>query len=459
MKLYKRIRIVYLLAAVIITILIVLGLLYLQKRTAQIKLIYAAEHSFRVLSTINNFEKNLIGAEAAQRGYLLTSDVHFKDEFQSILHLTDSSLDALARVTKDDNVQKIYLFQLQKFVGIHIKLLKQNLDVKSPLAGNNEALRQEMIAMEHCKNYLNKMRASEEASLNSILVRKNKYQQVNLFFFLAIFITACLISILVIGVFFRELGIRLATQLRLRRKIDELTKSRKELEQVTFAASHDLQEPMRKIRILSSMLAQKMDNKIVDADMDIIQRINKVAEKMQSQLSDLVLFTNLLAPTEHLEAIDLNDLFKNVYDALLKDESADLKIVNQLPAIKGSMSQLKVMVTNLLDNAKKYQDKNRILTITVGYKIINIRESKLLWDYRSVKHYHQITVTDNGIGFDPQYNEKIFGLFQRLHNQSEYPGKGIGLSIARQVMSNHQGFIYAAGEKMTGASFILQFPG
>ena len=459
MKLYKRIRIVYLLAAVIITILIVLGLLYLQKRTAQIKLIYASEHSFRVLSTINNFEKNLIGAEAAQRGYLLTSDVHFKDEFQSVLHLTDSSLDALARVTKDDNVQKIYLFQLQKFVGIHIKLLKQNLDVKSPLAGNNEALRQEMIAMEHCKNYLNKMRASEEASLNSILVRKNKYQQVNLFFFLAIFITACLISILVIGVFFRELGIRLATQLRLRRKIDELTKSRKELEQVTFAASHDLQEPMRKIRILSSMLAQKMDNKIVDADMDIIQRINKVAEKMQSQLSDLVLYTNLLAPTEHLEAIDLNDLFKNVYDALLKDESADLKIVNQLPAIKGSMSQLKVMVTNLLDNAKKYQDKNRILTITVGYKIINIRESKLLWDYRSVKHYHQITVTDNGIGFDPQYNEKIFGLFQRLHNQSEYPGKGIGLSIARQVMSNHQGFIYAAGEKMTGASFILQFPG
>ena len=459
MKLYKRIRIVYLLAAVIITILIVLGLLYLQKRTAQIKLIYAAEHSFRVLSTINNFEKNLIGAEAAQRGYLLTSDVHFKDEFQSILHLTDSSLDALARVTKDDNVQKIYLFQLQKFVGIHIKLLKQNLDVKSPLAGNNEALRQEMIAMEHCKNYLSKMRASEEASLNSILVRKNKYQQVNLFFFLAIFITACLISILVIGVFFRELGIRLATQLRLRRKIDELTKSRKELEQVTFAASHDLQEPMRKIRILSSMLAQKMDNKIVDADMDIIQRINKVAEKMQSQLSDLVLYTNLLAPTEHLEAIDLNDLFKNVYDALLKDESADLKIVNQLPAIKGSMRQLKVIVTNLLDNAKKYQDKNRILTITVGYKIINIRESKLLWDYRSVKHYHQITVTDNGIGFDPQYNEKIFGLFQRLHNQSEYPGKGIGLSIARQVMSNHQGFIYAAGEKMTGASFILQFPG
>ncbi len=429
MKLYKRIRIVYLLAAVIITILIVLGLLYLQKRTAQIKLIYASEHSFRVLSTINNFEKNLIGAEAAQRGYLLTSDVHFKDEFQSVLHLTDSSLDALARVTKDDNVQKIYLFQLQKFVGIHIKLLKQNLDVKSPLAGNNEALRQEMIAMEHCKNYLNKMRASEEASLNSILVRKNKYQQVNLFFFLAIFITACLISILVIGVFFRELGIRLATQLRLRRKIDELTKSRKELEQVTFAASHDLQEPMRKIRILSSMLAQKMDNKIVDADMDIIQRINKVAEKMQSQLSDLVLYT------------------------------ADLKIVNQLPAIKGSMSQLKVMVTNLLDNAKKYQDKNRILTITVGYKIINIRESKLLWDYRSVKHYHQITITDNGIGFDPQYNEKIFGLFQRLHNQSEYPGKGIGLSIARQVMSNHQGFIYAAGEKMTGASFILQFPG
>jgi len=114
------------------------------------------------------------------------------------------------------------------------------------------------------------------------------------------------------------------------------------------------------------------------------------------------------------------------------------------------------MLLNILENAKKYKDNNRLLIITVEYKVINVTESKLLWDTRSVKRYYQITITDNGIGFDPQYNEKIFGLFQRLHTQAEYPVKGIG-SIARQVMSNYNGFINAAGTKITGAGFIRQF--
>jgi len=459
MKLYKRIRVIYLLAGITITILIVLGLLYLQKRTEQIRNMNAAEHSFKVLSSINNFEKILIEAEASQRGYLLTSNIHFKDEFQSKLNLIDSSLTALATVTSDNSGQKTYLFQLQKFVGLRIQLLKENLNAREDIKSNTEVLMQGVNAMEHCKNYMDKMRDSEEALLDFRLAEKDKYQQLNLNFFLALFITACFICTIAIGVFFRELGMRLATQQRLRRKIDELTKSKKEIEQVTFAASHDLQEPMRKVRILSSMLTKKMANKIPEADMEVIQRINKAAEKMQSQLSDLVLYSNLLTPIERFYVVNLNALFKNAYDILLKNESADLKIVNQLPTLKGSMIQLEIMLSNILNNAAKYKDKSRPLLITVGYKIINVRESKLFWDNRSVKQYHQITISDNGIGFDPQYNEKIFGLFQRLHIQSEYPGKGIGLSIVRQVMSNHNGFIYAAGQKMGGASFILQFPG
>ncbi len=446
-------------AGIIITVLIVLGLLYLQKRTEQMQSINAAEHSFVVLSSISNFEKNLIEAESAQRGYLLTADVKFKADFYEKIKAIDSSLVALASVTTSDDVQKIYLLQLQKFIGTRVKLLKENFDVKKDPKMENEALLQGMTAMEHCKNYLMKMRASEEALLKLRLVKKNKYQQINLIFFLAVFITACFICIILIGVFFRELGIRLATQQRLKRKINELTNSKKEMEQVTFAASHDLQEPMRKVRILSSMLAKNLASKTTDADMEVIQRINIIAEKMQDQLNDLVLYTNLLSPVEHLEGINLNELFKDIYDDLLKNDAVDLKIISQLPTINGSLSQLKRMLSNILENAKKYKDNNRMLVITVDYKVINVTESKLLWDTRSVKRYHQITIADNGIGFDPQYNEKIFGLFQRLHTQAEYPGKGIGLSIARQVMSNHNGFIKAAGTKTTGASFLLQFPG
>jgi len=142
-------------------------------------------------------------------------------------------------------------------------------------------------------------------------------------------------------VFFRELGIRLATQQRLKRKINELTNSKKEMEQVTFAASHDLQEPMRKVRILSSMLAKNLANKTTDADIEVIQRINKIAEKMQNQLTDLVLYTNLLAPMEYLEAINLNELFKDIYEDLLKNDSAELKIISQIANNKGISESVK----------------------------------------------------------------------------------------------------------------------
>jgi signal transduction histidine kinase len=458
MKVYKQIRIIYITAGISIAILIVLGMLYMQKSREQVRYINAVEHTHKVLSSINFFEKLLIETETSQRGYLLTGDEHIKEEFQSHLALIDSSLESIALLTSDNFGQKTYLYQLQKFVAIRVQLLKENLSIKIGAQADTQNLRQGMMAMDHCKNYMSKMRATEEALLDSRLATKDKYQQLNLNFFIITFITACLICILAIGVFFRELGIRLATQQNLRGKINELSNSKNELEQVTFAASHDLQEPMRKVRILSSMITKKFMNKIPESDMEVIHRINKVTEKMQGQLSDLVLYTNLLAPIEHFEDINLSEVFKNAYDELFKNTSADLIISDQLPIIKGSLIQIETMLNHLLENAAKFKDPNRPLTVTVHYKTINVRESKILWDNRSVKQYHQVTISDNGIGFDSQYNDKIFGLFQRLHTQTEYPGKGIGLSIARRVMSNHNGFITAAGEKAVGASFVLQFP-
>jgi len=458
MKVYKQIRLIYLIAGLSIAILIILGLLYMQKSREQVKYINAVEHTYKVISSINFFEKLLIETETLQRGYLLTGEVHFKEEFQLKLLLIDSSLGSLAALTSDNYGQKTYLFQLQKFVAVRVQLLNANLNLVVSDRKENQNLRIGMVAMEHCKNYMSKMRMTEEELLESRLATKNKYQQLNLNFFIVVFITACLICIFAIGVFFRELGIRLATQQNLKGKIIELSNSKKELEQVTFAASHDLQEPMRKVRILSSMITKKFVNKIPETDMEVIHRINKVTEKMQGQLNDLVLYTNLLAPIGHFEDINLNDLFKSAYDRLFKNEAADLKIADHLPVIRGSLNQIETLVDLLLENAAKFKDPDRPLIITVHYQIINVRISKILWDNRSVKKYHQVTISDNGIGFDSQYNDKIFGLFQRLHTQTEYPGKGIGLSFARRVMSNHNGFITAAGKKSVGASFILQFP-
>ena len=143
---------------------------------------------------------------------MLTSENHFKTDFQSKLYLIDSSLTSLAILTSDNYGQKAYFFQLRKYVDIRVQLLKENLNIKSDSKSNAQSLRQGIIAMEHCKDYMGKMRHTGQALLDSIVATKNKYQQLNLNFFIAIFITACLICIIAIGVFLENRSWQIAFQ-------------------------------------------------------------------------------------------------------------------------------------------------------------------------------------------------------------------------------------------------------
>ena len=138
--------------------------------------------------------------------------------------------------------------------------------------------------------------------------------------------------------------------------------------------------------------------------------------------------------------------------------NVNLQINPDLGVVQGSRNQLEIMLVQIFENSLKFKDQQKELCLTVKYELKRISESKKFWANINAKHYHQVTITDNGIGFDKQYNERIFGLFQRLHTHSEYPGKGIGLSLARRIMTNHKGFISSTGEKNIGASFILYFP-
>lgn len=452
MKNYKYIGLIYFASGISIAILILFGILYLVKSRHQVQYYDAVEHTYKVLSAINYCEKILIEAESAQRGYLLTGELSHKELFESTLPLIDSSLKALGEITSENISQKTYFLQLTKFVTGRTEVLKENLILKGKQTLYLENLRKGAFVMDNCKMYMAKMRAVEEALLQVRLDRKNNYQDLNLSWFKATFITACLICIIAIGFFFRELGIRLTAQQNLKAKINELSNSKQELEEITFAASHDLQEPMRKVSVLSTLITKKFINKIPEADLEEVHRINKITEEMHGMLNDLVLYTNLLNPNEKFGDTNLYDVFLSAYNKVFMNENVQFRISPQLPVIHGSQSQLETMLVHLLDNALKFKAPDRELTITVKYELKKVKE------HFSSKQYHQVTITDNGIGFDKQYNDKIFGLFQRLHTQSEFPGKGIGLSFARRVMLNHKGFISSMGEKRVGASFILIFP-
>ena len=458
MKTHRHIPLFYSAAALSIAVLLVFGILYINKSTDQVKHIDAVEHTYKVLSAINLCEKLLVETETAQRGYLLTNERNYKQAFESTLPLVDSALQAIGKITADNVGQRVFFSQLSKYVATKIAIMQSNLSLtqKSPLLIDN--LRTGTIVMENCKDYMSKMRTQEERRLQKRVAEKNYFQRINLNFFRATFISACLICIIAIIIFFRELGIRLNTQQRLKSKVNELSNSQKELEEITFAASHDLQEPMRKVRILSTLVIKKLSNKIAEGDLETVHRINKIMEQMHTLLNDLVSYTNLLNPNEKYTTINLQHVLSAAYNKVFKDEEVQFKLSGKLPIILGSAQQLETMFTHLFDNSLKFKTSERKLELTVTYELQSVKESKHFWGFQSSRHYHQLTITDNGIGFDNQYNDKIFGLFQRLHTQTEYPGKGIGLSIARRVMINHHGYIASKGEKKSGASFILSFP-
>ncbi|MEJ7589825.1 MAG: CHASE3 domain-containing protein [Ferruginibacter sp.] len=423
MKIYQRIGFVYVVSGISVAILVILGLLYMEKSREQFQYIEAVEHTYRVLSSIDFCEKILIEAETAQRGYLLTGETTYRETLELMISQVDSSLKLVGVSTADNNGQRIYFFQLIKFVTLRISFLKEDLISNGRAMLYFENLRKGVNAMENCRFYMRKMRALEEGELKKRLELKNKYQGLNLTYFKATFITACLICIIAIAIFFRELRMRLTIQQNLRANINELHNSKKELEEITFAASHDLQEPMRKVRILSNLITKKFANKIPEDDLEVVYRINKVTEQMHGLLNDLVLYTNLLNPNEKYSEVNLYDAVKEAYNKVFKNTNVVFQISPEVPVIIGSSYQVGIMLVHILENALKFKAPERELSLSLTYELKPIKESKFFWEHLPSAKYHQVTITDNGIGFDDQYNEKIFGLFQRLHTNAEYPGK------------------------------------
>ena len=457
MKILIQNRWIYVASGISMTILLIFGMLYIIKSNDQIKYTDAVENTYKIISSINFFEKTLIEAEAAQRGYLLTGEINYKEDFELNLPLIDSSLNQIGILTKNRG-QRIYFIQLSKFVNAKILIMKENLLLKGKEYNYFDNLRKGAFMMDNCRNYMGKIRSVEEALLQKRLDEKNKYLSLNLSFFKITVITSFVICIIAISVFFRELRIRLTAQKDLKAKIFELSNSKQELEEITFAASHDLQEPMRKVRVFSNLIYKKFAQKLSESDLEVIERINKITEQMQGLLNDLIAYTNLLNPNEKHTTINLYEVFEETTNKVFSDGNINLQISPYLGVIQGSRNQLEIMLVQIFENSLKFKNQQKELCLTVRYELKKISDTKRFWANSNAKHFHQITITDNGIGFDKQYNERIFSLFQRLHTHAEFPGKGIGLSLARRIMTNHNGFITCTGEKNVGASFVLHFP-
>ena len=238
----------------------------------------------------------------------------------------------------------------------------------------------------------------------------------------------------------------------------ELESSNKELTAFNYIASHDLQEPLRKIEIFMSRLVSKDYANLSPAGQQYVASIQSSANRMRVLIKDLLHFSRINKAEKIFEEADLNYLLETAKHELaptIEEKKARIES-NELPTLNVIPFQIQQLFINLLSNSLKYSKENSSPIIEINCEMIDANEVEILPD-NNIKYY-KITFKDNGIGFEQEYAAKIFILFNRLHNKNEYQGTGIGLAICQKIVENHKGFIVAKGELNVGSTFTVYLP-
>jgi PAS domain S-box-containing protein len=244
----------------------------------------------------------------------------------------------------------------------------------------------------------------------------------------------------------------------LEQKNRELERSNKELTAFSYVASHDLQEPLRKIKTFNSLIIQKDGATLTDNTKQVLEKIDTSVVRMQTLIRDLLSFSRTHNDATNFEQVDLNKIISDVYASYNDLANARNIIINsdQLPVITGIPFQLTQLFSNLVSNSIKY-GKGECCNVRITAKKVAGHEVGIS-DIDRRKSYHYVMVSDDGIGFDPNQAEKIFEIFQRLHNRQEYSGTGIGLAICKKIVQNHNGVITASSKEKEGSTFHIYLP-
>lgn len=238
--------------------------------------------------------------------------------------------------------------------------------------------------------------------------------------------------------------------------IARLESTNKELDRVVFMASHDLQEPLRKMMIFSDRLFVKFGHVLDEDGKKDISRIQGEAVRMRRLIEDILTFSKMSVESSSLVHSDMNELLKDVLTNMeehITEKNARL-IIEDLPSLYVNPGLIRPLFSNLLSNALKYSKPDVSPVISIRAQT-NIEEES---GSAPSARYCRIFIEDNGIGFEQQYSEQIFGMFKRLHDKNKYEGTGIGLAICKKIVEEHNGFISVISKVNEGSTFIVSLP-
>jgi signal transduction histidine kinase len=460
----KRLRSI--LVAFSISFVLMAGLAFfsMERFSTLIRYSNDVDHTHLVISRLYNIEGYIKDLDRGERGYMLTKDTVYSNRTYRVIDSIAPSLKVLRTLLDDNKVQQNNLVVLRSIIALRVHAIRENFEhVDADTTTNHSPsiyYDEGRKLMVDCVHKMRDMHNIENGLLAERYKNEQFYQTLtsNAFKYIIVFFFAVTILLFILMV--RELKRRMQYQDELQTKVIDLRRSHAELEQIAYASSHDLQEPLRKIQVFSNRLVWLKKDTMDEETHNTMDRISAAAARMQDLIEELVNLTSLTKETQKAN-VNLSIPFKSAIDDLGNKIEGKHAVItySEFPAAKGSIDQLKVLFKALLDNSIKFSREGQAPEINVTCDIVSGEE--LMENFRRLSHnkYHRITITDNGIGFENKFANKMFRIFQRLHNrESEYEGKGIGLAICQRIMTNHEGYILAYGHLEIGATFKLYFP-
>ncbi|MDB5193526.1 MAG: hypothetical protein JWQ96_3089 [Segetibacter sp.] len=459
----KSIRYIYLGYGLSIVVILVISLFFASDFKSLTDYNKKVETTYEVINQLQQIHSSLVESENSVRGYLLFKH---EDDLVNLGERLNSIKGEMARLKliseNDENIKaaviKLNAAAASRFstlITTHEKALTG--DTRNIMSSIERGTKQ----MSDFRNLIVNFQQQELYKLSENETIKDSFQKKTSHYLILILVVSCIFQVISFGFILKEFKKRHQYQKQLEKSIAELKIINTEHEQIAFVASHDLQEPLRKIRTFTSRLIKEYAPALNEEGQLTVSRINSAAERMQGLIEDLVNYTNLTKTVEEIQLVDLaecvNDVLKSLTESI-EDKQAQVKL-EDLPTLHGYYKQLHLLLSSIIENALKFSKPNIVPIIKISAE--DVRGDTIDKNDVSLKDkaFHRISISDNGIGFDNEFTDKVFIIFQRLHTQnSSYAGKGIGLAISKRVMLNHNGYISAEAQPGVGATFKLYFP-
>lgn len=442
------------------------------------KLIKNEEKVHHTLSTLNAIKDTFSAiqdADTGERGFLISGDEAYLAPYYTAIKDINQHLNHLVQLDSDIQTQRPRIFALTQLAQAKLGHMEKTIELRQQHK-RGDALK--LFLTDEGNALMSQIRALVGELQQTEYNRLNQQREVALDVQRQVIVTqifATAVGLILAGMVYVRVGRSLRRQrldaeklaltneeleaivtertLALERYAIELQCSNRELQDFAFVASHDLQEPLRKIRSFGDLLAQKYANKLGEGA-DYIRRMQLAATRMSRLIEDLLTFSRITSQPRKYELVPLQEVLDDVIEDLyVTIEGSGAQIYSDpLPAIDADPTQMRQLLQNLIGNAIKFMPPGQQPAIRLQTHIF-IPENE-----DDDKSWVEILVSDNGIGFEEQFIDRIFTPFQRLHGKDEYPGTGIGLSICRRIVEHHHGTLRARSQPGEGATFIVRLP-